>query len=98
MGRPGSGRARALAMRRRAVDGPQGRDRALIRTMLDPEKRKNFKMPDRQEVMLKFKALIESGQLKPPIGKTFTLAEVPEAMRCMLEERVIGRIIVTPAR
>jgi len=70
----------------------------LIRAMLDPEKRKNFKIPDRQEVMLKFKALIESGQLKPLIGKTFTLAEVPEAMRCMQEERVIGRIIVTPTR
>ena len=47
----------------------------LLRTMLDPDKRKNFKIPDRQEIMLKFKALIESGQLKPLIGKTFTLAE-----------------------
>jgi NADPH:quinone reductase-like Zn-dependent oxidoreductase len=68
----------------------------LFRTMLDPEKRKNFKIPDRQEIMLKFKALIESGQLKPLIGRTFTLAEVPEAMRCMQAERVVGRIIVTP--
>jgi NADPH:quinone reductase-like Zn-dependent oxidoreductase len=66
--------------------------------MLDPEKRKNFKIPDRQEIMLKFKAFIESGQLKPLIGKTVTLAEVPEAIRWMQEERVIGRIVVTPAR
>src|SRR5262245_11321859 len=68
----------------------------LFHAMLDPEKRKNFKMPNRQEVMSKFKGLIESGQLKPFIGKTFTLAEVPEAMRYMQEERVVGRIIVTP--
>jgi len=68
----------------------------LFRSMLDPEKRKHFKLPDRQEIMLKFKALIESGQLKPLIGKTFPLAEVPEAIRCMQEERVVGRIVVTP--
>jgi NADPH:quinone reductase-like Zn-dependent oxidoreductase len=68
----------------------------LFRALLNPEKRKNFRIPDRREVMLQFKALIESGQLKPLIGGTFTLAEVPEAIRGMQEERVIGRIIVTP--
>lgn len=68
----------------------------LFRTMLDPEKRKNFKIPDRQETMLAFKALIESGKVKPLIGKTVALAEVPEAIRCMQEGCVVGRIIVTP--
>jgi NADPH:quinone reductase-like Zn-dependent oxidoreductase len=68
----------------------------LFRALLNPEKRKNFRIPERREVMLQFKALIESGQLKPLIGRTFTLAEVPEAIRCMQEERVVGRIIVTP--
>ena len=68
----------------------------LFRTMLDPEKRKHFKIPDRQETMLAFKALIESGKVKPFIGRTVALAEVPEAMRTMQEERVVGRIIVTP--
>ena len=68
----------------------------LLRTMLDSEKRKNFKIPDRQEIMLKFKSLIEAGQLKPLIGRTVALAGVPEAIRSMQEERVVGRIIVTP--
>jgi NADPH:quinone reductase-like Zn-dependent oxidoreductase len=70
----------------------------LARAMLDPEKRKNFKIPDKLQTMLAFKALIESGKLKPVIGKTFPLAEVREAMRCMQEESVVGRIIVTPPR
>ena len=68
----------------------------LIRAMLDPEKRKNFKIPTKQETMLAFKTLIESGKVKPFVGKTFALAEVPEAIRSMQEERVVGRIIVTP--
>jgi len=68
----------------------------LFRTMLDPEKRKNFKFPDKQETMLAFKELIEAGKLRPIIGRTFPLPRVREAMRCMQEERVVGRIIVTP--
>ena len=68
----------------------------LLRAMLDPEKRKNFKIPDKQETMLAFKALIEAGKIRPIIGKTVGLDGVVEAMRCMQEERVVGRIIVTP--
>jgi len=68
----------------------------LFRSMLDPEKRKHFKMPDRQQTMLELKALIESGKLKPLIGKIFPLAEAVDAMRCMQEESVVGRIVVRP--
>jgi len=68
----------------------------LIKAMLDPEKRKNFKIPDKQETMLAFKALIEAGKIRPIIGKTVGLDGVVDAMRCMQEERVVGRIIVTP--
>jgi len=70
----------------------------LARAMLDPEKRKNFKFPDKRENMLAFKALIESGKLRPFIGRTFPLGEVAKAIRCMQEEAVVGRIIVTPTR
>ena len=52
--------------------------------------------PDRQEIMSKFKTLIESGKVKPFVGKTVALAEVPAAIRSMQDERVLGRIIVTP--
>lgn len=68
----------------------------LARTMLDPEKRKNFKIPDRQETMLAFKAIIEAGKLKPFIGMTVTLDEVPQAVRLMQDGRIVGRIIVMP--
>jgi NADPH:quinone reductase-like Zn-dependent oxidoreductase len=68
----------------------------LIRRLLDPEKRKNFKIPDKLQTMLAFKALIESDKLRPRIGKSFPLAEAAEAIGCMQEETVVGRIIVTP--
>ena len=70
----------------------------LFRTLLDPKKRKNFKIPDKLQIMLTFKALIESGKIKPFIGRTFPLADAAEAMRCMQEEIVVGRIILTPQR
>ena len=70
----------------------------LVRAMLNPEKRKNFKIPTKQETMLAFEALSASGKVRPFIGKTFSLGEVPEAIRSMQEETVVGRIIVTPTR
>jgi NADPH:quinone reductase-like Zn-dependent oxidoreductase len=68
----------------------------LLRALLDPNKRKNFKILGKPAAMAAFKALLESGQLTPIVGRTFPLSEVPDAMRCMEEGRVVGRIIITP--
>ncbi len=68
----------------------------LLRTLIDPKKRKNLKIITKQEAMAIFRALLESGKLTPIIGKTFTLSEVPAAMRCMQEGNALGRIIITP--
>ena len=68
----------------------------LLRALLDSNKRKNFKMLGKPEAMARFKALLESGQLTPIIGRTFPLGEAAAAMRCLEEGRVVGRIIMTP--
>jgi NADPH:quinone reductase-like Zn-dependent oxidoreductase len=68
----------------------------LLKTLLDPEKRKNFKMLGKEEAMATFRSLLESGKLAPVIGRTFPLSEVAAAMRCMQEGRTVGRIVITP--
>jgi NADPH:quinone reductase-like Zn-dependent oxidoreductase len=68
----------------------------MLRAMLDPEKRKNFKMISKPNAMETLRVLAESGQIAPVIGKTFPLAGVAAAVRCMQEATVLGRIIITP--
>jgi NADPH:quinone reductase-like Zn-dependent oxidoreductase len=68
----------------------------LMRALLDPAKRKNFKIISKPDAIATFRELAEAGKLTPVIGKTFPLAEVPAAMRCMQEGAVLGRIVVTP--
>jgi NADPH:quinone reductase-like Zn-dependent oxidoreductase len=68
----------------------------LLRALLDPNKRKNFKILGKPAAMAKFRALLESGQLTPVIDRTFPLSEVPAAMRYMQEGGGLGRVIIAP--
>jgi NADPH:quinone reductase-like Zn-dependent oxidoreductase len=68
----------------------------LLRALLDREKRKNFKMRKKPEVLAIFRDLLESGKLAPVVARTFPLSEVPAAMRCMQEGKTLGRVIITP--
>jgi NADPH:quinone reductase-like Zn-dependent oxidoreductase len=68
----------------------------LLRALLDREKRKNFKMRKKPEVLAIFRDLLESGKLAPVVARTFPLSEVPAAMRCMQEGKTQGRVIITP--
>jgi len=67
----------------------------LVKVMLDPDKRKRFKIPKKPEVMEVFRDLLATGKLTPVIGKTFALRDVAAAMRFMQEGNV-GRAIITP--
>ncbi len=68
----------------------------LLRMLLDPQKRKNFKMLKKPEAMAIFRELLESGKLTPIVARTFSLGEVPAAMRWMQESNSPGRAIITP--
>jgi NADPH:quinone reductase-like Zn-dependent oxidoreductase len=69
----------------------------MLRAVADAEKRKNFKrMPSKGEAVATFTALLESGRLTPIVARTFPLAEVRTAMRCIEDTRIPGRIVLTP--
>ena len=68
----------------------------LMKALANPEKRKNFKMLSKPEAMATFTALLASGQLTPIVARTFPLAEVRTAMRCIEDTRILGRIVITP--
>jgi len=68
----------------------------LMRTMLDPQKRKDFNMLKKPEAMAIFRELLESGRLTPIVGQTFPLDEVAAALQWMREGRTPGRAIITP--
>ena len=68
----------------------------LLRMLLDPAKRKNFKMLKKPEAMAIFRELLASGTLTPIVGKTFSLDEVPDALQWMREGHTPGRAIITP--
>ena len=55
----------------------------------------NFSMPDKKDSMIVLKELLETGELKPVVDRTFRLSEVPEAIRYMEEGHSRGKIIVT---
>lgn len=68
----------------------------LMKALANSEKRKNFKMLSKPEAMATFTALLASGQLTPIVARTFPLAEVRTAMRCIEDTRILGRIVITP--
>jgi NADPH:quinone reductase-like Zn-dependent oxidoreductase len=52
-------------------------------------------MPDQTTSMETLRELLATGKLTPHVGRTFPLAEVARALRCLREGRVLGKIVVT---
>ena len=48
--------------------------------------------PDRLETL---RALLETGQVRPHIGRTFRLEDVREAMVALMQSTTVGRIVLT---
>lgn len=68
----------------------------LIRALLDSERRKEFRIRSKLELTTELQFLLESGKLTPAIGQTFSLDEVPAAVRRMMDGKALGRSIITP--
>jgi len=68
----------------------------LMKAMLDPKQRSEFRIRSKLEMTTELMALAAAGQLKPAIGRRFPLEAVPEAVRCMIDGTVPGRIVITP--
>ena len=54
-----------------------------------------FSMPDKRESMAVLRELMEAGKITPIVGKTFPLAEAPEAIRYLADGRAVGRVVLT---
>jgi NADPH:quinone reductase-like Zn-dependent oxidoreductase len=54
-----------------------------------------FATPDKKASMALFKELLESGKLMPHIDKTYSLSEVPEAIRYLREGNAKGKVVIT---
>jgi NADPH:quinone reductase-like Zn-dependent oxidoreductase len=54
-----------------------------------------FSMPDKKNQMVVLKQLIETGKLRPVIDRTYSLGEVPEAIRYLEEGHAQGKVIIT---
>lgn len=57
--------------------------------------RLRFSTPSKTDLMAVLRDLLESGKLTPVVGRTFRLAEVPDAIRCLAQGDVRGRIVIT---
>ena len=55
----------------------------------------NFSMPDKKNHMVFLKQLIETGKLTPVIDRTYSLSEVPEAIRYLEEGHAQGKVVIT---
>jgi NADPH:quinone reductase-like Zn-dependent oxidoreductase len=74
-----------------------GTDRQLRAMMLSPfvgQKLGTFVNKENYEDMLVLKELIESGKITPVIDRTYTLSEVPEAIRYLEEGHARGKVVI----
>ncbi len=54
--------------------------------------------PANPQDMAELTRIIEAGQLKPRIDRTFSLEQVPEALRYLEDERAMGKLVITIGR
>lgn len=74
-----------------------GIDRQFRAALLSPfvgQKLGTFISKERNEDLHSLKALIESGQVKPVIDRTYPLDEVPDAIRYLHEGHARGKIVI----
>jgi NADPH:quinone reductase-like Zn-dependent oxidoreductase len=55
----------------------------------------NFSMPDKKNQMVVLKQLMETGKLTPVIDRTYSLGEVPEAIRYLEEGHAQGKVLIS---
>lgn len=74
-----------------------GTDRQMRAMLLSPfvrQKLRTFVSAAPKKDILHLKELIEAGQLKPHIDRTFPLSEAPEALRYLAAGKVMGKVVI----
>jgi NADPH:quinone reductase-like Zn-dependent oxidoreductase len=75
-----------------------GTDRQIRALLLSPfvgQKLGTFVSRENHEDMIALKDLIEAGKVTPVIDRTYTLTEVPDAIRYMREGHARGKVVIT---
>ena len=68
----------------------------MARSAVVPELRGGtFRSPDKRELMATLAQLLEAGQLRMVIDRTFPLAEAAAALRYLMSGRPVGRVVIT---
>jgi len=79
----------------RWLGGTDRQIRATILSRFVGQKLCTFINKENHEDLLVLKELIESGKVAPVIDKTYSLAEVPEAIRYLEEGRARGKVVIS---
>ena len=58
----------------------------------------NFRLPAKKDSMALLKGHLEAGELTPIVDRTFSLNEVPEALRYLETGQALGKIIISMLR
>jgi len=69
--------------------------RALVMSPFVGQKLGTFVSSENHEDMIVLKELIESGKVTPVIDRTYSLSEVPEAIRYLEEGHARGKVVIT---
>ena len=69
---------------------------ALLLSPLTRQRFTNFINKERASDLERLTVLIDAGQVTPSVDRTFTLDEVPEAMRQLATGQVRGKAVITP--
>jgi NADPH:quinone reductase-like Zn-dependent oxidoreductase len=55
----------------------------------------NFSMPTKKDSMAVLQEFLEAGKLTPLVDRTYSLTELPEALRYLQEGHAQGKIVIT---
>jgi NADPH:quinone reductase-like Zn-dependent oxidoreductase len=55
----------------------------------------SFSMPSKKDSMAVLKQFLEAGKLTPVIDRTYSLSEIPEAIRYLEEGHAQGKVVIT---
>ena len=68
----------------------------VARSAVVPELRGgSFRSPDKRELMATLARLLETGQLRIVVDRTFPLAEAAAALRYLVSGQPVGRVVIT---
>jgi NADPH:quinone reductase-like Zn-dependent oxidoreductase len=78
------------------VIGPLGRVvKALLLSPFVSQRLVSFTVKPNKEDLRVLKKLVEAGTVSPVLDRTYSLAEVPDAIRYLEEGRARGKVVVT---